>query len=49
MGLKADLDAEVAKIFKEQWQVEATEAVPDAEDVLLGSNHAKELEMAAVL
>ena len=49
MGLKADLDAEVGKIFRQQWDVQDTEDVPDAEDVLLGSNHAKRLEQAAVL
>jgi len=49
MGLKADLDAEVAKIFRENWDVEDTEDVPEAEDVLLGSNHAKRLEEATVL
>jgi class 3 adenylate cyclase len=49
MGLKADLDAEVAKIFQESWDVEETEDVPEAEDVLLGSNHAKRLEQATVL
>jgi class 3 adenylate cyclase len=49
MGLKADLDAEVAKIFRQPWEVEKTEDVPEAEDLLLGSNHAKRLEKAAVL
>ena len=49
MGLKADLDVEVAKIFRENWDVEDTEYVPEAEDILLGSNHAERLEKAAVL
>jgi len=49
MGLKADLDAEVAKIFRDSWEVEDTKDVPEAEDVLLGSNHAKRLEQATVL
>ena len=49
MALKADLDTEIAKIFRESWDIEDTDDVPDAEDVLLGSNHAKRLEQATVL
>ncbi len=49
MGLKTDLDSEVASIFRDRWSVDDTDDVPEAEDVLLGSNHAKSLEDATVL
>lgn len=48
MPLKEDLESEVTQIFKEQWVVEKTKAVPDPDQLRL-SNHAKDLETATVL
>lgn len=44
MGLKEDLDAEVARIFRLRWDTQDTETVPAPEDVRLSSNHALKLE-----
>jgi class 3 adenylate cyclase len=49
VGLKDDLTAEVKKTFADEWQVQATTSVPNPEDLLLNSNHAKDLEAATVL
>ncbi len=49
MGLKEDLNSEVASIFRSPWKEEVTNSVPAAEDLLLNSNHSKKLETAAVL
>lgn len=49
MGLKDDLTAEVKKTFADDWQVQATTSIPNPEDLLLNSNHAKDLETATVL
>lgn len=49
MGLKEDLTAEVGAIFRSPWKEEVTTSVPDAEDLLLDSNHSKKLESATVL
>ncbi len=48
MGLKEDLESEVKQILKESWTVEATNEVPDPDQLRL-SNHAKDLETATVL
>lgn len=47
MGLKAELDAAVAKVFREQWTVTAGNTVPDTDSLTL-SNTGKTLN-AAVL
>lgn len=43
MALLNDLNVQVADIFKQQWETQTTNSVPDPEDLLLG-NHAKLLE-----
>ncbi len=48
MALKEDLESEVEQIFREQWTVEKTKDVPDADQLRL-LNHAKDLETATVL
>ncbi|UXY16684.1 adenylate/guanylate cyclase domain-containing protein [Chitiniphilus purpureus] len=49
VGLKSDLDTEIATIFKSAWRVQKTETVPEPTDLVLNSNHAKDLEEATVL
>jgi len=49
MGLKEDLNSEVVSIFRSRWKEEVTNSVPNAEDLLLNSNHSKKLETVAVL
>lgn len=49
MGLKDDLKAEVKTTFSSQWKVQTTTCVPAPEDLLLNSNHAKDLETATIL
>lgn len=49
MGLKDDLTVEVKATFSAQWDVQAAIVVPEAEDLRLNSNHAKDLETATVL
>lgn len=49
MGLKDDLVKEVKATFSSQWEVQATDTVPDPEDLRLNANHAKDLEAATVL
>lgn len=49
MALADDLEKEVKKTFQTNWTEEKTEDVPDAEDLLLNSNHAKKIEAATVL
>lgn len=49
MGLKTDLEAEVKKTFRSQWDVQTAQSVPDPEDLRLNANHAKDLETATVL
>lgn len=49
MGLKDDLVKEVDETFLSQWDVQGTTSVPEPEDLLLNSNHAKDLETATVL
>ncbi len=49
MGLKDDLTSEVTRIFKSQWDVQKTTNIPDAADLRLDANHAKDLETATVL
>jgi class 3 adenylate cyclase len=44
MGLKEDLEEEVAEIFREQWSVRDGQQVPDPEDLLLNSNDAVKLK-----
>ena len=43
MGLKTDLETEVAAIFREQWQTRDGEKVPAPEDLSLNSNDAVKL------
>ena len=38
MGTKADIEAEVAKIFGDQWSTRAGTKVPEASDVGLGND-----------
>ncbi|WMY09625.1 adenylate/guanylate cyclase domain-containing protein [Paraburkholderia phenoliruptrix] len=49
MALEDDLRSWVKDTFRLQWDVETTTAVPDAEDLRLNTNHAKDLEEAVVL
>jgi class 3 adenylate cyclase len=49
VALADDLEKEVKKIFQTNWTEEKTEDVPDPEDLLLNSNHAKKIEEATVL
>jgi len=49
MGLKDDLVKEVKATFSSQWEVQATDSVPDPEDLRLNANHAKDLETATVM
>lgn len=49
MGLKSELEAEVNKTFKSQWDVQTAQSVPDPDDLRLNANHAKDLETATVL
>jgi class 3 adenylate cyclase len=42
----SDLNEDVGKILREQWTIEDSEGVPNAEDVRLGSNHGKKLDAA---
>lgn len=49
MSLKDDLTSEVTRIFKYQWNVQKTTNIPDAVDLRLDANHAKDLETATVL
>lgn len=49
MGLKADLITEVKSTLSTQWNEQVTKTVPAAEDLLLNSNHAKNIESATVL
>lgn len=49
MSLKQRLESDVGKTFREQWDVQATSSVPAPQDLRLGSNHAKDLELATVL
>ena len=48
MGLKNDMEAEVAEIFSEAWDVMEARVVPDAEMLML-SNDARHFERATVL
>jgi class 3 adenylate cyclase len=48
MALADDLEQEVKKTFRSQWEEQETDSVPAPEDLRLNSNHAKKLE-AAVL
>lgn len=45
MPLKADLEAAVKTIFKDQWQTRDGQTVPESEDIQLG-NHGVKLEAA---
>ena len=49
MGLKDDLTAEVRSTFSEHWQSQGARIVPDPSGLRLNSNHAKDVETAAVL
>lgn len=49
MGLRDKLEKEVVGTFREAWDVQTATSVPGAEDLRLGSNHAKDLETATVL
>ncbi|MDD4195403.1 MAG: adenylate/guanylate cyclase domain-containing protein [Syntrophorhabdaceae bacterium] len=49
MGLKDNLVKEVKETFQSTWDVQATDTVPDPEDLRLNANHAKDLETATVL
>ena len=49
MGLKADLITEVKSTLSTQWNEQVTKTVPAAEDLLLNSNHAKNIESSTVL
>lgn len=49
MSLKTDITKDIESIFKTRWTVQKTETVPAPEDLLLNSNHAKDLETATVL
>jgi class 3 adenylate cyclase len=49
MGLKAELKADVKATFESDWTVQKAQAVPEAKDLRLNSNHAKDLETATVL
>ena len=41
MGLKADLESEVAKIFRSQWSIRDGQVVPDTPDLKLDNNGVK--------
>jgi class 3 adenylate cyclase len=41
MGLKEELEEEVAEIFREQWEVRDGQKVPDPEDLALGNEGVK--------
>lgn len=41
MGLKEDLEAEVKKIFKEQWTTRDGNVVPEYKDLQLGNDAVK--------
>lgn len=49
MGIKDDLVAEVKNTFESAWTVEPTTVVPDAKNLRLNANHAKDLSLATVL
>lgn len=49
MSLQDDLIAEVRSSFDANWDRQTTSGVPDPKDILLNSNHAKQLEEAVVL
>lgn len=49
MALKDDLAAEVKAGFDAKWEYQTTTGVPQPTDLRLNSNHAKDLEAAAVL
>ncbi|MBC8745910.1 class 3 adenylate cyclase [Paraburkholderia sp. WC7.3g] len=49
MALEDDLRSWVKDTFRLQWDEETTTAVPNAEDLRLNTNHAKDLEEAVVL
>lgn len=49
MSLNDDLTTEVKKTLADLWTEETTTTVPDAEDLRLNANHAKNLEVATVL
>src|SRR5260370_8886549 len=44
MGLKADLESQVAKIFADQWEHTAGQKVPETTDLKLDSNDARVLD-----
>jgi class 3 adenylate cyclase len=44
MGLKEDLESEVGRIFRERWTERDGRQVPDADDLLLDSNDAVNLD-----
>lgn len=44
MALADDLEKEVEKVFRTGWNEQDTDNVPDPEDLLLNSNHAKKLD-----
>lgn len=49
MALADELKAWVTETFTSPWEVQETDGVPDAEDLRLNSNHAKDLDSATVL
>jgi class 3 adenylate cyclase len=49
MAIVDELKKEVARVFRERWDVQSVESVPETEDLVLSSNHAKELEDCTVL